>query len=60
MTTKLRSIWTAKIGDKVHSYAPKHYNARGEITEFLTGSRVNVRLLSGETVTVVLTDLELL
>lgn len=60
MTTKLRSIWTSQVGDKVHSYAANHYNARGEITEFLTGSRVNVRLQSGAVVTILLQDLELL
>lgn len=60
MTTKLQSIWTAKVGDKVHSYAAKHYNKRGEITAILDGSRAEVRLYSGETVTIVLPDLELI
>jgi hypothetical protein len=58
--TKLRSIWTAAVGDKVLSKTAKHYNQRGEIIAFLSGSRAEVRLYNGTTATIVLPDLELI
>lgn len=58
--TKLRSIWTASVGDKVLSKTATHYNQRGEIIAFLSGSRAEVRLSDGTTATIVLPDLELI
>ena len=59
-TPKRRSIWDATVGDHVQSTAPKHYNARGVITNLLSGGRAEVRLRSGELAIIVLPDLDLI
>lgn len=59
-TTKLRSIWSASIGEQVLSQSKSTYGLRGEITAFLGGGRAEVRLNNGSTVIIPLPDLELL